>query len=82
MFPHTVLLLVRMITSSHGLCLHRTAQHRKTRANIHAPSGILIHDPNIEAAKTNALDRADPVSSFIKRETEHENTVICTTDVV
>jgi hypothetical protein len=33
-------LLGRVISSTQGLYLHRTAQHRKTRTNIHALSGI------------------------------------------
>jgi hypothetical protein len=39
-----------------GLYLHRTAQHRKTRKNIHALNGIRTHDPSIQAAKTHSLD--------------------------
>jgi hypothetical protein len=32
-----------------GLCLHRTTQHRNTKTNIHASSGIQIHDPSNQA---------------------------------
>jgi hypothetical protein len=38
-------LLGRVISSSQGLYLHRTTQHRKTRTNIHALSGIRTRDP-------------------------------------
>jgi hypothetical protein len=41
-----------------GLYLHRTTQHRNTKTNIHASSGIRTHDPINQAAKTYALDRA------------------------
>jgi hypothetical protein len=44
------------VSPSQGLCLHRTTQHRKTRANLHALSGIQTHDPSIQAAKTHTLD--------------------------
>jgi hypothetical protein len=50
-------LLGRVNSPSQGLCLHRTTQHRKTRTNIHALSGIRTHDPRNQPAKTNALDR-------------------------
>jgi hypothetical protein len=35
-----------------GLYLHRTTQHRNTKTNIHASSGILTHVPINQAAKT------------------------------
>jgi hypothetical protein len=38
-------LLGRVISSLQGLYLHRTTQHRKTRTNIHALSGIWTRDP-------------------------------------
>jgi hypothetical protein len=40
-----------------GLYLLRASQHRKTRTNIHALSGIRIHYPSNQAAKTCALVR-------------------------
>jgi hypothetical protein len=43
---------------SQGLYLHKTAQHRKTRTNTHASSGIWIHNRSIQVVKTNTLDRA------------------------
>jgi hypothetical protein len=45
LFRHMVGLLGRVISPSQGLYLHRTTQHRKTRKNIHAMSGIRTHDP-------------------------------------
>jgi hypothetical protein len=41
---HTIGLLGRVISSSQGLYLHRATQHRKTRTNIHALSGIRTRD--------------------------------------
>jgi hypothetical protein len=41
-----------------GLYLHRTTQHRNTKTNIHASSGIRTHDPSNQVAKTYALHRA------------------------
>jgi hypothetical protein len=49
-FRHMVGLLGRGISPSQRLYLHRTAQHKKTRTNIHALSGIRTHDPNIQEA--------------------------------
>jgi hypothetical protein len=39
-----------VISPSQGLYLHRTTQHRKTRTNIHALSGIRTHDPSNQPA--------------------------------
>jgi hypothetical protein len=47
----------RVISPSQGLYLHRTTQHRKTRKNIHALSGIRTHDPSNQLAKTHTSDR-------------------------
>jgi hypothetical protein len=44
----TVGLLGRVISLSQGLHLHRTTQHRQTRTNIHALSGIRTRDPVYE----------------------------------
>jgi hypothetical protein len=52
LFRHMVELLGRVISSSQGLCLHRTTQHRKTRTNIHALSGIRTKDSRNQTAKT------------------------------
>jgi hypothetical protein len=49
-------LLGRVISPSQGLYLYRTTQHRKTRTNIHALSGIRTHDPSNQSAKTHASD--------------------------
>jgi hypothetical protein len=57
-FRHLVGLLGRGISPSEDLNLHRTTQHRKTRTIMHSLSGIRTHDPSIQAAKTDALDRA------------------------
>jgi hypothetical protein len=46
-----------MISPSQGLYLHRTTQHRKTRTNIHALSGIRTHDPSNQPVETHASDR-------------------------
>jgi hypothetical protein len=51
-----------MISPSQGLYLHRTTQHRKTRTNIHALSGIRTHDPSNKPAKTHASDRTATVT--------------------
>jgi hypothetical protein len=45
LFQHMVGLLGRVISLSQGLYLHRTTQHRKTRTNIYALSGIQTHSP-------------------------------------
>jgi hypothetical protein len=50
LFRHMVIILGRVISPSQGLYLHRTTQHRKTRANIHALSGIWTHDPSNQPA--------------------------------
>jgi hypothetical protein len=47
--------------TSHGLCLHRTTQHRKTMTNIHALSGIQTHDSSVQEVKTHVLDHATTV---------------------
>jgi hypothetical protein len=61
-FRHMVGLLGRVISPSQGLYLHRTTQHRKTRTNIHALSGIRTHDPSNLPAKTHASDRTATVT--------------------
>jgi hypothetical protein len=43
--------LGRGVGTSQGLYLHRTAQHRNTRTDIHALSGIRTHDPSIDAVE-------------------------------
>jgi hypothetical protein len=62
LFRHMVGLLGRVISPSQGLYLHRITQHRKTRANIHALSGIRTHDPSNQPAKTHASDRTATVT--------------------
>jgi hypothetical protein len=58
LFRHLAGLLGRRINPTQGLCLHRTAQHRKTRTNIHAFTGTPTRDPSSQPAKTHAPDRA------------------------
>jgi hypothetical protein len=53
---HMVGLLGRVISPSQGLYLHRRAQHRKTRTNIHVLSGIRTYDLSNQPAKTHASD--------------------------
>jgi hypothetical protein len=62
LFRHMVGLLGRVISPSHGLYIHMTTQHRKTRTNIHALSGIQTHDPSNQPAKANASDRTATVT--------------------
>jgi hypothetical protein len=62
LFRHMVGLLGRVMSPSQGLYLHRTTQHRKTRTNIHALSGIRTHDPSNQPAKTLASDRTAAVT--------------------
>jgi hypothetical protein len=65
LFRHMVGLLGRVISPSQGLYLHRTTQHRKTHTNIHALSGIQIHDPSNQPAKTHASDCMATVTGLI-----------------
>jgi hypothetical protein len=51
LFGHLLGLLGRGISPTQGLYLHRTTQHRKTRTNIHASSGIRTHDPSVRAVE-------------------------------
>jgi hypothetical protein len=62
LFRHMVGLPGRVISPSQGLYLHRTTQHRKTRTNIHALSGIRTHDPSNHPAKTHGSDRTATVT--------------------
>jgi hypothetical protein len=64
LFRHMVGLLGRVTSPSQGLYLHRTAQHRKTRTNIHALSGIRTHDPSNQPVKTHASDRTATVTGI------------------
>jgi hypothetical protein len=43
----------------------RTTQHRNTKTNIHASSGIRTHDSDNQAAKTYALDCADTGTGIV-----------------
>jgi hypothetical protein len=63
LFRHLVGFLGRVISPSQGLYLHRTTQHRKTRTDIHALSGIRTHDPSNQPAKTHASDCTATVTS-------------------
>jgi hypothetical protein len=60
-------LLRRVISPSQGLYLHRTTQHRKTRTNIHALSGIRTHDPSNQPAKTHTSNRTATVTGIFSR---------------
>jgi hypothetical protein len=62
LFRYFVGLIGQGISPSQGLYLHRTTQHRKTRTDIHALSGIRTHDSSIRAIKTHAPDRAATVT--------------------
>jgi hypothetical protein len=62
LFKHLVGLLGQGISPTWGLYLHRTAQHRKTRTNIHASNDVRTHNPNFRAIKAHALDRAATVT--------------------
>jgi hypothetical protein len=48
---HMVGLLGRVISSSQGLYLRRTTQHRERRTNIHALNGIRTCDPVYERSR-------------------------------
>jgi predicted component of type VI protein secretion system len=62
LFRHMVGLLGRVISPLQDLYLHRTTQHRKTRKNIHALSGIRTHDLSNQPVKTHASDRTATVT--------------------
>jgi hypothetical protein len=62
LFRHMVGLLGRVVSPSQGLYLHRITQHRKTRTNIHALSGIRTHDPSNQPAKIHASGRTTTVT--------------------
>jgi hypothetical protein len=64
LFRHMVGLLGRVISPSQGLYLHRTTQHKKTRTNIHALSGIRTHDSSNQPTKTHASDRTATVTGM------------------
>jgi hypothetical protein len=66
LFRHMVGLLGQVISPSQGLYLHRTTQHRMTRTNIHALSGIRTHDPRNQPAKTHASDRTATVTGTFR----------------
>jgi hypothetical protein len=65
LFRHTVRLLGRVISPSQGLYLHMTTQHRKTRTNVHALSGIRTNDPSNQSTKTHASDRTATVTGLL-----------------
>jgi hypothetical protein len=60
-----VRLLGRVNSSLQGLYLHRTTQHRKTRTNIHALSGIRTRDPAYERSRP-APQTAHPLDQRIR----------------
>jgi hypothetical protein len=64
-FIYMVGLLGRVISPLQGLYLHRTAQHRKTRTNIHALSGIQTHDPSNKPATAHASDRTATATGIL-----------------
>jgi hypothetical protein len=65
-FKHLTGLLGRLISSSQDLCLHRAAQHRKTRTHMHSLSGIRTRDPSTQAANAHAPDHAATEIGVIK----------------
>jgi hypothetical protein len=56
-----------------GLHLHRTIQHRNTKINIHAQSGIRTRDPSNQAA----LDRAATGSAYVNLLSKIRLDVLC-----
>jgi hypothetical protein len=62
---HKVGLLGQVISPSQGLYLHKTIQHRKTRTNIHAFSGIRTQDPSNQPAKTHTSHRTVTVTGIV-----------------
>jgi hypothetical protein len=68
-------LLGRVIIPSQGLYLHRTTQHRKTRTNIHALSGIRTHDPSNQPTKTDASDSTATVTGKEQCSSSNNNMV-------
>jgi hypothetical protein len=52
---------------------NRTAQHRRTRTNIHTSSGIRTHDPSIQAVKTHTLDEVATVNGYFPTLPEEDN---------
>jgi hypothetical protein len=44
--------------------LHRTTQHRNTKTNMYASSGIRTHDPSNQSVKTYTLDSAATVTGY------------------
>jgi hypothetical protein len=60
----TVGLLGRVISSSQGLCLHRTTQHRQMRTNIYALNGIRTRDPVYQRSRS-APQTARPLDRHI-----------------
>jgi hypothetical protein len=79
LFRHMVGLLGRVISPSQGLYLHRTTQHRRTRTNIHALSGIRTHNPSNQSAKTHTSDRTATVTGIctvFEIPAPHQNTTV------
>lgn len=60
-FIHLAGLLGQEGGPSEDLCLHRTANYRKTLTNIRASSGILTHEAIFRITKAHAIDRSAPV---------------------
>jgi hypothetical protein len=65
LFRHLVGLLGRGISQSQGLYQHRTTQHKNTKTDIHALSGIQSRDPSVRAIKVEAPDYAVTVTNII-----------------
>jgi hypothetical protein len=61
LFKHPVGLLGRVVSSSKGLCLHRTGQYRKRRKEVQALSGIRTHDPNVHCDQISNLMRVETI---------------------
>jgi hypothetical protein len=75
LFRHMVGLLGRVISSSQGLYLHRTTQHRKTRTNIHTLSGIRS---SVRAIKALASVRAATGSAIYVLQSEKHYSLCAT----
>jgi hypothetical protein len=74
LFRHMVGLPGRVISSLQGLYLYRTTQHKKTRTNIHALSGIRTHNPVYEWSRP-APQTARPLDRIYDTSTDPKNLI-------
>jgi hypothetical protein len=78
LFTYLVVFLVRVISLSQGLYLHRTAQHKETKDRLHALSRNRSHDHGFRATRVQAPNGAVPVSAFIRLPSfNYNNSVGC-----